>query len=178
MIDFFPTGMSFVERPDNDGQGFHETLHDTGGDTAWGVTYNTWCAWQRLHNGPTTVAAFKALGKTDVYPLYRTMFWNASRCGNMGALGIQAFDVAMGSGPGTAARFLQHVLKVNADGQIGPATIAALHDADPAKVNAAFCTEREAFYATLPTARYFERGWDRRAEDCRAFVASLLASKY
>ena len=69
--DYFPTALSFIWRPDNDGQPFHDTPHDPGGATNWGVTYSTWTGWQQLHKLPVSMDAFKALGKDDFQPLYR-----------------------------------------------------------------------------------------------------------
>lgn len=171
--------MAFIWRPENDGQPLHLTPNDLGGSTAWGTTFTTWAAWQRLHNAPVSMDAFKALAQSDFLPLYRTLFWNASRCGNLGPIGIQIFDAAMGSGPGNAGMFLQHVLRAigspyTGNAQIGPAMVAAVNNCVPAVLNLALCTERERFYATLPTAKYFERGWDRRAEACRDLVAGLI----
>lgn len=179
MVDLFPTGMAFIERPENDGQPYHVSPNDPGGSTSWGVTFTTWAGWQRLHNAPVSMAAFQALPKEAFSPLYRALFWNSSRCGNMGPIGVQVFDAAVGSGPGNAGLFLQHVLRAvgspyTGNSEIGPVMIAALLNTDAAKVNVSLCTEREAFYAKLPTARYFERGWDRRAEACRDLVAGLL----
>lgn len=174
MIDYFPTAMTFIWRPDCDGQPLHTTPNDPGRSTAWGVTFTTWAGWQRLHAAPVSMAAFQACGKNDFLPLYRAMFWNSIRCGEMDLIGIQVMDASMMSGPANAARFLQHVLGVDQDGVIGPITLSVLRDADPAAVNRAFCTERETFYAALPTAQYFGRGWDARAERCRDYVALLI----
>lgn len=174
MTDLFPQAMAFVWAPNNDGQSYHNTPNDPGGSTAWGVTFTTWAGWQRLHNASVSMAEFQACKQPDFLPLYRAMYWNACRCGNMGPIGIQIFDIAVGSGPGNAARFLQTVLGVDVDGQIGPLTVAALNAAIPAAINYALCNERERFYAALPTAKYFERGWDRRAEACRDLVAGML----
>lgn len=176
VTDLFPTAMAFVWRPENDGQPLHLSANDPGGSTSWGVTFTTWAGWQRLHNAPVSMEAFTACVQSDFLPLYRAMFWNASRCGNMGPIGIQVFDIAMGSGPGSAARFLQTILGVEVDGEIGPLTIAALNNAAPAAINFALCNERERFYAALPTAKYFARGWDRRAEGCRDLVASMIGT--
>ena len=181
MTDLFPSAMAFVWRPDFDGQGFHCDLNDPGGATSWGVTFQTWAGWQRLHGAPVSMADFKACQKADFLPIYRSLFWNSVRAGNLGVIGIQVFDVAMNSGPGNAGLFLQHTLnaigaRLVADGQIGPKTVIAANGAPPAALNFALCNERMRFYASLPTARYFERGWDRRAEACRDLVASMIPS--
>lgn len=176
MIDYFPKGLSFILRPENDGQGFHETPKDLGLSTSWGVTFSTYAGWKRLHQETPSMADFKSLGWRDFEPLYRAAFWNACRCGNMGALGLQIFDAAVNCGPREAAVFLQTVVgTVEVDGQIGPLTVAAVNNTDPLALNAKLFIKRESYYATRPTARYFERGWDRRAADCRDFVLQLIA---
>ena len=111
MIDQFSNAMAFVERPDFDGQGPHCSPNDPGAWTNHGVTFATWAAWQTLHGAVKSLDLFKSLQLADFYPLYRSMFWNSCQCGNMGAIGIQVFDVAVGSGPGTAGQFVQHVLR-------------------------------------------------------------------
>lgn len=174
MTDLFNAAMAFVWRPENDGQPLHNTPNDPGAATSFGVTFTTWAGWQRLHNAPVSMAAFQALKQPDFLSLYRALYWSASRCGNMGPIGIQIFDIAVGSGPGNAARFLQTILGIEVDGGIGPVTLAALNNAIPAAINYALCNERERFYASLPTAKYFERGWDRRAEACRDLVAGMI----
>ena len=176
MIDYFPLGIGFVWRPENDGQPFHVTANDAGGATAWGVTIATWRAWQVAHGqtGQVYATTFARIPKEDFLPMYRANFWNACACGSLGAIGIAVFDAAVGSGPGHAALFLQHTLGVAMDGQIGPITVRVATQADQRALTKALCDEREAFYAKIPTARYFGRGWDRRAEACRDYVLSLL----
>lgn len=181
MMDQFTNAMAFVERPDFDGQGPHCSPNDPGSWTNRGVTFATWAAWQTLHGAQKSLALFQSLQLADFYPLYRAMFWNSTRCGNMGAIGIQVFDAAVGSGPGNAGLFLQHVLKAvgssySGNAEIGPVMVAAVNNCVPAALNMAFCTERERFYASLPTAQYFGKGWDRRAEACRDLVAGILNS--
>lgn len=172
--DYFPTALSFLWRPDVDGQPFHDTPHDPGAATAWGCTYSTWYAWSRLHNTNTTLDEFKQLTQNDLAPLYRAQYWNAIRCSSMTAIGIQMFDAAVNCGPAHAAGFLQTVLGVTVDDQIGPVTMAAFAQFDPYVLSRALCSQREEFYRTRPNAVYFERGWDHRAEMCRDYVLSLL----
>jgi lysozyme family protein len=172
--DYFPTALSFIWRPDNDGQPFHDTPHDPGGATNWGVTYSTWTGWQQLHKLPVSMDAFKALGKDDFQPLYRAQFWNSIRCSSLGAIGIMMFDCAVNCGPGHAAGFLQTVLGVTVDREVGPITIAAYANIDAAKLARALCAQREDYYQHCPNAQYFCKGWDRRAEACRDYVLSLL----
>jgi lysozyme family protein len=176
MTDLFETAMDFVWAANNDGQPFHMEPNDPGGATAWGVTYQTWAGWQRLHHATPSMALFRACKQTDFLPLYRSMFWNACRCGAMGAIGIQVFDSAVNCGPGHAAEFLQTVLDVEVDGQIGPITLRVAQQTDHRSLARQLCAQREEFYASRPGARYFERGWDARAERCRDLVLGMYGA--
>lgn len=172
--DWFAQGLAFVMLPENDGQPYHNSPNDPGGATCYGVTYSTWSSWERLHKSVPTSSLFKTLGPDNFSTLYRCSFWNAAQCGQMGALGIQVFDAAVNCGPGNAARFLQSVLGVTVDGEVGPETLAVMATTDSKALCRLLCTAREAFYATRPTAKYFQRGWNARAERCRDTVLSLL----
>jgi lysozyme family protein len=174
MIDLFPAAMAFVFRPENDGQPFHVSPNDPGGATSFGVTFNTWAGWQRLHKSPVSMALFRECKQADFLPLYRAMFWNSCSCISMGAVGIQVFDAAVNCGPGHAAGFLQTVLSVRVDDQIGPLTLAVAQQTDQRALARQLCEQREEFYASRPGAVYFERGWDARAVRCRDLVLGIL----
>lgn len=173
-VDLFSTAMDFVWRPENDGQPLHTESIDPGGSTAWGVTFTTWAGWQRLHGDLVSMARFQACKQADFLPLYRAMFWNACRCDDLGPIGIQVFDAAVNCGPGNSAGFLQAVLGVEVDDQIGPITLAAALAFDQPTLSNALCTQREVFYASRPDAVYFQRGWDARAVRCRDLVLGML----
>jgi lysozyme family protein len=175
--DLFSEAMDFIWLPENDGQPYHITTSDPGGATSWGVTYDTWASWRELHGDPVSMAGFKRVLRPDLLPLYRTMFWNACNCDALGPIGIQVFDAAVNCGPGHAALFLQALIGVAQDRAIGPLTIAAARAQDQPALSRLLCSRREEFYATRLAARYFERGWDARAEACRDLVLSILASK-
>lgn len=172
--DMFSIAMNFVWELSNDGQPFHLTAFDPGGATAWGVTFDTWAGWQKLHDEPASIGAFRTMRKEEFLPLYRAMFWNACCCNALGPIGIQVFDAAVNCGPARAAKFLQSVIGVEVDGAIGPKTIAAAAAQDQRFLARQICSARDVFYATLNGARYFERGWDARAEACRDLVLSIL----
>ena len=62
----------------------------------------------------------------EVAAIYRAEYWNAIRGDDLPpGLDLVAFDAAVNSGPSRGARWLQTAVSANADGKIGPATIAA-----------------------------------------------------
>ncbi len=174
MTDLFDQGLAFIWRPENDGQPLHYTPKDPGGATSWGVTFQTWAGWQGLHSQVKSMQVFQGLKQADFSPLYRALFWNACRCGNLGAIGVAVFDAAVMSGPGNAAKFLQQALGIDVDGAIGPVTVQAAVSVDPARLNDMLLAERNAFYQANPNFNTFGHGWMRRAFDCHGFVAGLI----
>ena len=178
MVDYFETaGFPLVMRGHNDGQPFHETPGDPGGATAWGVTYTVWVAWRRSHGWSYDLETFKTQTAQDMKPIYRAYYWNANRCCNMGALGIVVFDASVMSGVGRAARFLQEVLNVVVDGEIGPKTIGALNQYySMSALNVAFYNKRIEFYQSLTDEAQFLTGWTRRCAEGRDMVQSIFTS--
>jgi len=176
MTDLFDQGLAFIWRPENDGQPLHSSPKDPGGTTSWGVTFQTWAGWRGLHGQAKSMAIFQTLGKADFSPLYRALFWNSCRCGNLSVIGVAVFDAAVMSGPGNAAKFLQQALGVEVDGAIGPVTTQAAVNMDPTWLNDLFLAERNAFYQANPNFDTFGHGWMRRAFDCHGFVAGLIGA--
>jgi lysozyme family protein len=174
VIDWFNFAMSFAWRPENDGQGPHNDLGDAGGETSWGVTFGSWTDWLKKHGQQANTAEFLLLQKEAFLPLYRINYWNACCCGSLGPVGIPMFDIGMMSGPGNAIQFLQTLLQVKVDYVIGPKTLNAFNARDPSEINALLLTERDAFYESLENAPLFEKGWERRASDCKLLTDSLI----
>ena len=75
------------------------------------------------------------------------------------------FDAAVNSGPHQAALWLQRALGVQADGVIGPKTLAAAYAQDVHALRARLLAQRLRFMAALPNWPAFSRGWARRVAD-------------
>ena len=167
--------LDFVWRPENDGQDYHDDPHDTGGGTNRGVIESTWAA--AVGQGIVGGGALRDAGRDELGRVLRVMFWNAVQ-GDALAAGVDlaVFNLAMAAGPGRAAQLLQSVLGVAQDMHIGPLTLAAAARRDPAALVQALTAAEEGFYARCVTARYFLRGWNRRAEDCRALALRLAGA--
>lgn len=140
--------------------GYVDDPQDPGGATNLGVTLGTLS--DRLDR-PATKADVRALTGDAVAPIYRDRYWNAIRGDDLPAgVDLITFDAAVNSGPGRAARWLQTVVGVDADGKIGPATLAAVRASDVVSVIDTIFARREAFYRSLPTFVRFGKGWLRR----------------
>jgi lysozyme family protein len=147
-------------------QAFHRLLgheggyvnhpNDPGGETIWGIT-------RRDHpdlwvNGPPSVEQAKAR--------YRSVYWKPVCADDLPEqIRFDVFDAAVNSGRGNAVRWLQRAAGVADDGRIGPVTVAAVHQADPARLLARFNGHRLKFMASLSTWPSFGRGWANRVAE-------------
>jgi type VI secretion system secreted protein VgrG len=172
--------MPFIWRPENDGQGFHETPGDPGGATAWGVTLSTFEGWRLINNHPRpSVLDLKNATKTELTQLYRILFWhgvNADMLPPGVDLVVANFGCAVG--PKRAAEHLQACLgfaETECDGVVGPVTLTAARKYRPADLVARCTVNDEAYYKGLGMPRFLN-GWDRRALDCQK-IALVMASQ-
>jgi lysozyme family protein len=140
--------------------GYVDNPSDPGGATNLGCTKASWEAWV---GHPVTKDDIKALTPNDVMPLYKAKYWDTVKGDNL-PIGVDyaVFDFAINSGPSRAAKALQSVLGVAADGQIGPATLTALEAANPRDVATSVCEARLTFLQGLPTFNTFGKGWSNR----------------
>lgn len=146
--------------------GFVNLRSDPGGMTNLGVTRTTWEDWT---GKPATEAIMRALTPAKVAPLYRERYWNAVSASDLPApLALCVFDFAVNAGPARAARYLQQIVRVNRDGQIGPKTIAAVQafvaERGVAEAVRFYQQSRRDYYRALNTFTVFGRGWLARVD--------------
>lgn len=144
---------------------------DPGGRTNLGVTQRVWEEWT---GRPVDESDMRALTAGMVEPLYRKRYWDKVRGDDLPAgVDLAVFDYAVNSGPGRAAKQLQEVVGMPADGSIGPKTLSAVKDADALNVISELCNARLTFLRTLPTWPTFGKGWWARVENVRKEASSL-----
>lgn len=140
--------------------GYVHHKDDPGGMTNLGVTKRVWEEWT---GKPATEADMRSLTSAMVSPLYKKRYWDAVRGDDLpSGVDLCVFDCAVNAGVGRASKFLQQAVGVNADGQIGPMTIAAVTAKPADEVIDAFCNLREAHYKSLSTFATFGKGWMNR----------------
>lgn len=146
---------------------------DPGGMTNLGVTKRVWEDWT---GKPATESDMRGLTINLVAPLYKKRYWDAIRGDDLPAgVDLCVFDCAVNAGVGRAARFLQQVVGVTADGAIGPKTIEAVTAIPADLIVQQFCALREAHYKSLPTFATFGKGWMRRLAGIKDESLDLLA---
>lgn len=146
---------------------------DPGGRTNLGVTQRVWEEWV---GHPVDEATMRGLTAEMVAPLYKTRYWDKIRGDDLPA-GVDycVFDCAINSGPGRAAKFLQEVAGVTADGAIGPATLAAVAKLDANDLIDQYQAKRLAFLQQLSTWETFGKGWGRRVTEVAEAAGNMTA---
>lgn len=153
--------------------GWADDPADRGGKTNMGVTIKVWKAWaQRLFGIPGNEQTLRAATKQQISTICKVLYWDVVRGDNIANQKIaqHVADFGWGSGPITAIKRIQAVLKVTVDGKIGPKTIAAINNhPNPAELLNKLVADRIAFLDAIikrdPTQRRFEKGWKNRVYD-------------
>jgi lysozyme family protein len=147
---------------------------DPGGMTNLGVTAKVWEEWV---GHPVDEKQMRALTPELVAPLYRKKYWDACRANDLiSGLDYCVFDVAVNSGVGRSIKFLQSCVGVIADGGFGPATYAAVKQAekDPKALIELYCAKRLEFLQSLKTFEVFGKGWSRRVAEVKEEALKML----
>jgi lysozyme family protein len=146
--------------------GFVCNPNDPGGATCKGVTQAVYDDWRASHG--LCQQTVRAIAEAEVEAIYFKLYWNAIKADDLpSGVDYCAFDFAFNSGPNQAVRFLQRTVGAREDGKVGPATLAAAKDMPPLRVIDRLCDERLRFLQSLPTWKFFGKGWSRRVTDVR-----------
>ena len=142
---------------------------DPGGRTAYGVTQDTYNAWRKKQNLPTTDVY--NISQTEVAAIYRQEYWDRISGDSLpSGVDFAVFDYAVNSGVSRAAKTLQAVVGVTQDGVIGPATIQAAKT----YVAMSVTNKRLAFMQSLSIWSTFGKGWSARIADVKNQILSLV----
>ena len=154
--------------------GYVNNPKDPGGATNKGVTLATF---RRYVKPAGTIKDLKALTDDQAGIVYRRQYWDAIVGAELpDGVDYAVFDLAVNSGPGRAARYLQQVVRVNAvDGRIGPATLKAVRAMPAADVINALCDRRLTFLRGLLGWPTFGKGWASRVKSVRAAALKMAA---
>jgi lysozyme family protein len=153
--------------------GFVNHPADPGGMTNLGCTKKVWEEWCGRHVDETDM---RGLTANDVAPLYRQKYWDKIQ-GDYLPAGVDyvVFDCAINSGPGRAAKFLQHVADVTQDGAIGPGTLKAVAAIPAADIIERYSAVRLGFLQGLATWETFGKGWGRRVEEVQTAALNMVS---
>ena len=173
MIGNFETCLKEVLKHEG---GYVDHPADPGGATNLGVTKKVWEEWV---GHEVTKDDIKKLTVADVTPLYRKRFWNVCKCDDLpSGLDYVVFDIAVNSGSGRAAKFLQSAVGATPDGVIGNGTLTCVKRTtlSPLELINIICDRREKFYMGLAGFPTFGKGWLRRNEEVRKRAIDMQAA--
>ena len=120
----------------------------------------------------------RALTPELVAPLYKKMYWDKVKGDDLpSGVDYVVFDIAVNSGTGRAAKMLQQVVGVPADGAIGPKTINAVLTCNVSGEDLVnkLCDKRLAFWQSLPTFDTFGKGWTNRGTHVREEALKMVS---
>lgn len=156
-MDAFDKALAFVLKHEG---GYVNDPRDPGGETNFGIS-------KAAYPG----VDIKALTREGAAAIYRRDYWDRAGCGNLPAgVAFFHFDTAVNQGPGAAAKFLQLAAGVEADGKIGPKTLAAVQRARPGDLLVEYAARRADHYGRLPHFPTYGLGWMRRLAACLALA--------
>lgn len=146
--------------------GYSNDPHDPGGMTMYGIIQREYDADRTAWGLPTQWV--KNISPEEYRTIYYTKYW-LPYCPKLEAgLDLEFFDLAVNGGPHRAIITLQRVLNITDDGQWGPETDEAVTTLIAAgNIPLAiqeYKIQREAFYRSLGTFKYFGTDWIRRSE--------------
>ena len=171
MKDMFPQALKMVLHHEG---GWADHPADPGGATMKGVTLATFSK----HLGrPASKDELRAIKDEHLHEIYKKGYWDKASCDAMPAgVDLVVFDMAVNGGPGRAAKWLQEVVGVTADGAIGPGTMKAVLAEDPAELVSAYSFKRINFLQGLPTWPTFGKGWGRRVTEVASAAGTMTSS--
>ena len=147
-------------------------IGDPGGLTNLGVTKRTY---DEFHGCDIDEEGMRNLTVDDVTPIYRRNYWERCRCQDLpSGVDWAVYDASVNHGTGRAAKFLQKAVMVNQDGSIGPLTLMAVSEIDPAEIINRMAVYRDAFYRSLSTFKTFGRGWIARNDTTRDTALAMV----
>lgn len=149
--------------------GFVNDPDDHGGATNKGVTFSTWrkVGYDKDGDGDIDVDDLRLLSDDDVYHrVLKPHYWDRCRADQINSQAIANIlvDWVWASGA-WAIKYTQQLLGLQADGIVGPKTLAAINSSDPEILFQKIWVRREVHFrlcASKPGQAKFLNGWLRR----------------
>lgn len=174
--DVFQTALVHVLEMEG---GFTDDPYDPGGPTNLGITLQVYADWKGVAlDGGTRerlTAELKRIPEATAQAIYRARYWTPARCEVLAApLAFFHFDAAVNHGVTGAIRLLQQAVGTEADGEIGPLTLAAIARLPLEATLEAYADARRQRYRALAHFWRFGRGWLARVDKTLARACQLI----
>jgi len=110
--------------------------------------------------------------------IYRADYWDPIFGDQLPAgPDLCTFDGAVNSGRSRGVKWLQRAVGADADGVVGPQTVAMANAADDHLTVDRMCDDRMAFLRGLSTWDRYGKGWTTRVEDVRRTAHSMVVDE-
>ena len=145
--------------------GYDNDPDDPGGETKYGID-------KRSHPDVN----IKELTIEEAKDIYFTEYWTKFKCEQFTEpVGEVYFDCCVNTGAKQSNKFVQRAVGTEADGIIGPKTLAAVKTKDPNVLANAIIGQRQKFYEDLAynkaSLKKFLKGWTNRNNNLRNYIA-------
>jgi lysozyme family protein len=151
--------------------GYSNDAHDPGGMTMEGIIQREYDAKRRQWHLPTQWV--KKISADEMRTIYYTDYWLPYCPVLPPGLDLEFFDLSVNGGVHRAVVTLQRAMQIADDGMFGPATAKAIEGSTATDIGTItlirhFRDERERFYRSLTTFKFFGKDWIRRSEEIEA----------
>jgi lysozyme family protein len=137
--------------------GYTNNPADPGGETMWGIT-------SRVARAHGYAGQMKDLPLAVAKSIAKTVYWDPLHLDEFdGHVAFQMLDANYNGG--LTVKWAQQACNVDADGRMGPVTIAALKAVEPHVFALRFLAYRLKYLNKLKTWSTFGRGWSNRIAD-------------
>ena len=148
--------------------GYVNDKDDPGGATNKGITQAVYDSYRAAAKTPQRSVLY--IQNEEYQEIYYQNYWREGKC-DLLPVGVSLvhFDFCVNAGINRAAKTLQKVVSVDADGQIGVRTLDAVSKMNPQDLVHAYSQARRDFYNGLasskPKLAKFVSGWLKRVAD-------------
>jgi lysozyme family protein len=162
--------------------GFVDNPFDNGGPTNMGITHQVLARWR----GVSSVSAneVKNLTKAEAVAIFKDRYWSTIKGTSLPIpIDLIVMDGAVNHGTGRMTMFLQEVLGVDQDGDIGEGTLSALAaqtatPGDLVKLAIKLAERRKKLYVNHEDAAHFLKGWRNRLNDVMSVALAPLGATW
>jgi lysozyme family protein len=136
---------------------------DPGGETKFGISKRSY---PEINIAALTLDTAKAIYKKD--------YWDRVKADKLPLeLRFVLFDAAVNAGVAQSIKWLQRAVRAQADGVIGPKTLAAVSNLNPHQIASNFLGQRLKHMTGLRHWDQFGRGWASRISDNLTSLSSF-----
>lgn len=142
---------------------------DKGGWTNSGITLGTWksLGYDKDGDKDIDVDDLRIISYADWLMVLKKGYWGKAKADQITSQSVANMIVDWMYTSGGAAKQVQKILGVTADGVFGPKTIAAINSWAPYQLFNRIRLSRLAYYRALKDYPRFGKGWENRTNDIK-----------